>query len=524
MKISSLNILKFLFISFLVFTACNNDDDVTLTEANHRVIVTSEMNFENTINVGGHIDFADLLSGIASREWTFPEGVSSISGSDKNTSSKDVVKGIFNTPGTHNVTLHQVFKGDVYPNEDSTVPNAGKELDTTIVVTVLGEVKASIKAHYINDDGSTGAELTLADNAENEIIASKSVRLSYTTEGAPTSFVWTLDGGKPATVSNAEPETDVKYSKLGSWDLKFIASRARPGGSDTISIKKFIKVIPSTEPVTLDKVSDKAGKIALEFSREMDAATLNKNNFTVKIETKAGPVISPVIQTATVDATEGNIVLLTLDNETMYNDDIVKVSYTPGILSTADAVLAGAFTDVVLQFNKTNILASTSVDYSFETTTATNWPYLFWGAPWDQYDMNMSSARAHTGSKSMYVELRPNGGMVIGNTDAGSNVTFPVESGFNYEMGAWVYVVDLGTPTTSNIRMYWRPTTNWGVGDNPTFSAATTPVGQWVYTSTIVQFAADGNESFIIRGQNVNPQTLKFYLDDLTLYKLTSRP
>lgn len=138
--------------------------------------------------------------------------------------------------------------------------------------------------------------------------------------------------------------------------------------------------------------------------------------------------------------------------------------------------------------------------------------------------MNMSSARAHTGSKSMYVELRPNGGMVIGNTDAGSNVTFPVESGFNYEMGAWVYVVDLGTPTTSNIRMYWRPTTNWGVGDNPTFSAATTPVGQWVYTSTIVQFAADGNESFIIRGQNVNPQTLKFYLDDLTLYKLTSRP
>ena len=46
----------------------------------------------------------------------------------------------------------------------------------------------------------------------------------------------------------------------------------------------------------------------------------------------------------------------------------------------------------------------------------------------------MSSARAHTGSKSMYVELRPNGGMVIGNTNAGAKVTFPVQKGFNYEI------------------------------------------------------------------------------------------
>lgn len=527
MKINNINILKFLFISLLVFTACNKDDEATLI-ANHRVIVTSEMNYENTINVGGHIDFGDVSSGVASRVWTFPEGVSTIAGSDGNTSTKDVVKGFFNTPGQHNVTLHQIFRGDVYPNEDSTVPNAGKELDTTIVVTVLGEVKATIKAHYINDDGSTGAELTLSDNAENEISASKSIRLSYTTEGAPISFVWTLNGAKPATVANATAETDVKYSKLGSWDLQFIASRVRPFDADTISVKNFIKVIRSTDPVTLDKVTDMKGKIALEFSREMDPATLNKTNFSVKIETKLGAMITPVIKKAEVDATEGNIVLLTLDNESIYNDDIVKVSYVPGLLTTSDEVVAPAFTDVDLEFNKVNLFTDpnfSGIDNSFENTTNTNYPYLWWGTPWDQYTLNVSSTRAHTGSKSAYIEIQPNGGMVVGvRDDGGNNIMIPLEAGFNYEIGAWVYVVDPGPTPAASIILYWGDDFNWGIPANVSLDN-TIPTGQWVYRSNIYTWGTTSDRHIALRGNNPsNAGSFKLYLDDLTLYKLTKRP
>ncbi|WP_152596336.1 hypothetical protein [Algibacter lectus] len=465
----NIGIFKLILFMALFAVACAEDESVNLVEPSHRAIVTSEMDFDNTINVGGHIDFGDISRGVESRTWTFPETVSRISGTDENTSSKDVVKGFFYEPGQHNVTLHQVFKGDVYPNEDSTVPNNSREIDTTIVVTVLGAVEASIKAHYINDDGSTGAELTLSDNAENEITASKAVRLSYTTAGEPISFVWNLPGAKPIQIMDAAPEVDVKYSKLGSWDLQFITSRSRPGGADTINVKKFIKVIPSTEPVTLDRVFEKESqtKIGLEFSREMDPETVNKNNFSVSIETAGGAVLSPIIRSVLVDSEEGNILVVELDNEIMYNDDVVKISYTPGDLGTLDAVASEAFTDAVLtDFIKVNLFddPTSNVDNSFETSEVSNWPYLWWGgAPWDAYSMSFSFDQAHSGSKSMYLEFEPNGGMIIGNTDAdGNNVTFPTEKGFKYEMGAWIYVVDLGTPVTSNLRMFWRPSTDWG--------------------------------------------------------------
>ncbi|GGZ67985.1 hypothetical protein [Algibacter mikhailovii] len=526
-KIRNFNLFLFVVLAIL---SCDKDELVNLVEPSHRVIVTSEMNFDNTINVGGHIDFGDISQGVESRLWTFPETVSTIVGASGNTSSKDVVKGLFNTPGVYDVTLNQVFKKNVYPNEDSQEPIDGRELDTTIVVTVLGPVEAYIKAHYINDDGTTGEELDLSDNAENELTASKYVRLSYTADGAPEDFVWNLPGAKPDQVAEAEPEVDVRYSKLGSWDLQFIASRNRPGGADTINVKKFIKVVASTEPVTLDRVFEKTKEtsIGLEFSREMDPESVNKDDFTVKIETASGAVLNPVIANVSVDNTEGNVLVVELSNEMIYNDDTVKVSYIPGTLRTSDLVDATEIVDAVLtDFIKENLFDDpnfSDVDNSFEKSEVENWPNLPWGAPWNAYDMSFSYDQAHSGEKSMYLEFHPEGGMIIGNVDAsGENITFPTEKGFNYEMGAWFYVVDAGVPVISNVRMYWRPSTNWGVPDNPTFSADS-PVGEWFYSSAIVNFSADGNESFMLRGQNVNSETLKFYMDDLSLYKLSSRP
>lgn len=523
--------LKFVFILSLLFVGCNEDESIDLVEPNHRVIVTSEMNFENTINIGGHIDFGDLSRGVQNRTWTFPADASRISGEDGNTSSKDVVKGFFSKAGVYDVTLNQVFKGNVYPNEDSVEPIQGRELDTTIVVTVLGDVASSIQINYINEDGSLGAPLNLSDNAENEITASKYVRISQNSAGTPTNFDWSMPGANPAQTSIADApdaETDVRYTKLGTWDLQFIASRTRPTDADTIYIKNFIKVIPSTEPVDLDRVFEYESqtKIGLEFSREMDPATVNRNNFSVTIETASGSTINPEIASVLVDANEGNILIIELANELMYNDDIVKVSYTPGALTTLDAVASDAIADAVLtDFIKVNLLESNDVDNSFETSTADNWPYLWWGGQWGEYDLSVSFDRARTGDKSLYIEFRPNGGMIIGHRDAGgNNINFSVESGFKYEMGVWVYIEDLGNISgEANIRMYWAPGTNWGIGDNVTFTPTST-TGEWVYSSAIVEFAASGEVNYMIRGINTNSERLKFYMDDLTLFKLTSRP
>lgn len=527
----NIKFLQFAFIASLLLIGCSEEESVDLVEPNHRVIVTSEMNFENTININGHIDFGDLSRGVQSRMWTFPADASKIAGEDGNTSSKDVVKGFFTKAGVYNVVLNQTFRGNVYPNEDSTEPIQGRELDTTIVVTVLDDVSASIQINYINDDGSLGAPLSLSDNAENEITASKYVRLTQSSGGEPTDFTWNLKGAKPEQVSIADApdaETDVRYTKLGTWDLEFIAARTRPTDADTIYIKNFIKVIPSTEPVDLDRVFEYEAqtKIGLEFSREMDPATVNRNNFSVAIETAGGSTITPEIASVTVDANEGNVLIIELANEIMYNDDTVKVSYVPGNLTTLDAVASEAITDAVLtDFIKTNLLESTNVDYSFENGDDSNWPYLWWGGQWGEYDLSVTFDRARTGDKSAYIEFRPNGGMIIGHRDAGgNNINFTVESGVKYEMGAWVYIEELGSPTgEANVRMYWTPGTNWGIGDNVTFTAAST-TGEWFYSSAVVQFSAAGDVSYMIRGINNNPESIKFYMDDLTLFKLTSRP
>lgn len=515
------------FIAVALFiNACSDDsNELSLTEPNHRVVYTSQMDFENKINVNGEIDFGDISAGVASRTWTFPEGVVDIVGSDDDiNSSKDIVKTIFNTVGEHSVHLNQVYKGDAFVGSEL----RGKELDTTIIVTVLGPVAATINANFINDDGSLGAALNIADMAENEVTASKSVRFTYSTDGAPEVFSWNFEGGDPTEVTPAPIETDVKYKKMGTYDVQFIASRARPYGGDTIYLKDFIKVIASTDPVDLEKVTDKDGKIALVFSREMDASTLNKENFSITIEN--GGVITPTIKKATVDATEGNIILLELDNEAIYNNDVIKVSYTPGVLATLDAVNATSFTDEVLEFTKINILdVDSDYDYSFENSAASNWPYLWWGAPWDKYSLEISTTRAKEGNSSAYIELEPAGGMIMGHKDAsGAFVTFPVTAGVSYEIGVWVYVEDLGTndPTgfDPDIRFFWGPGTNWAVGGNPTFTSDF-KTGEWVYSSTFVKFNLTGQTQFMIRGYNVaNAETLKFYMDEISLSEASLRP
>lgn len=524
--------LKILFIlTLLAFQACSDDESVKLTEASHRIIATSEMDFQNTINIDGHIDFADLSQGVTSRTWTFPENVVDISGApDEQTSDKNIVKAFFRAAGEYDVTLHQVFKSEAYADA-STILTGSTELDTTIVVTVLGDVKAQIKANYINDDGTLGASLALTDNAENEITASKSVRLSYTTDGAPTSSIWNLSGAKPDQVVNSEEDVDARYSKLGSHDLQFIVSRERPFGADTVYIKNFIKVIPSTDPVELDGLFKKDENIAIEFSREMDATTLNKDDFSVSITTSNEEVINPIIKNVSIDSDEGNLVLISLDGESVYNDDQVKVSYTPGLLSTLDAVNATAFTDEAMTFKNYNLLQDTNYDYSFENLPASNWPYLWWGGAWGEYDFDISSAQSQEGSKSAYVEFRPNGGMIVNHTDAtGAPAIVSLEAGKTYEVGLWVNVVETWYSGTypldgffvSDIRFY---PASFGFEAATTFFTEDFPIGEWVYTNAFITPSANEDVNFRIRGYSGGAnETLKFYMDNISVSEVELRP
>jgi len=523
MKKHPLRIYLFFLLAALLWTACEKDD-LKLEEPSHRVIFTSEMDFENKINVNGEMSFGDVSAGVVSRLWTFPEGVVDIVGSDNDVTSEAAsVKAIFFKVGDYPVKLHQVFKKPAYVGQTVT----STELDTTIIVHVLDSLKVSLEAHYLNRDGSLGEALNLADMAQNELPASRIIRYTYTAIGEPINYRFEFEGGDPALVEGPQEFIDVKYKRLGTYGVSFVASRKRPFGRDSVGFNGLVTVVPSTDPVTLDEVTEKNGFIALVFSREIDPATVAPETFSVVIK-NLWNTFTPAVINATIDPDEGNVVLLELDNESVYNDDEVTVSYSPGNLTSTDGIRVDAFTDQKLVFRKVNLLKDADFDYSFENSTVDNWAYLEWGEPWDKYSFSFSTDQAYNGNKSMYLEFEPGGGMIIGNQDiSGDPILVPVEKGQDYELGLWVYVVELGsTPPAAlqpDIRIYWQPETDWGIGPNPELNADF-PVGEWVYSSAFVRFN-DSQAGFMIRGFNAaNPEAVKVYIDNVTLSKVRLRP
>lgn len=512
-------LLKFitvLIIGLITIISCQNDD-VDTDVPSQRVIFTSEQSQANQIRVNTSLTFGDVSTGVVSRTWAFPEGVANVT-----QSNNDVVKATFTQVGEHNVTLSQVFEEDAFVDGEL----RGRELDTTIVVTVIEPIAIDLKANYINPDGTLGSALNISENAENEVIASRAVRYTFELVGEPLNIDWTLDGGDPETATGTN-QVDVTYKRLGTYGISVDANTNRPMGQAIAAFSNLVKVIPSTDPVTLDGVQGRRdGTLALEFSREMEEATIVSDQFSLTIDND-GTSIPATIQSVRLDPVERNILLVSLSGDQIYIDDTVSVSYTAGSLFTTDGVQADSFTDVPMDSFEQgeNILESTTVDFSFENSTNDdNWPYQFWGGIWELYDFSIDFSRARTGTRSGVVDMQANGGMIIGHTSG----TFPLEAGQGYEIGIWSYVENIGnTPAGSNnpdLRVYWTPATNFALGPNPEISTDF-PTNQWVYSSVLVTATETEDKQFLIRGFNeFNNMPIRIYIDDLFVSKVDLRP
>ena len=353
MKKINFKILQIYLLAVIILVAgCKkNDLLIDVNEPSHRVIFTSEMDFENTIEINTTMSFGDISAGVKSREWTFPnDGVDIVDADNDQTSTEARVTALFTKVGQFEVKLHQVFDEDVFA--DGALQGA-TEMDTIILVTVLDEIEVSVVANYLNADGTLGAELNIADMAKNPIPASESVRFTFNGLGEPEFIRWNMDGGSPGTYVGRETTLDVKYKFLGTFDLEVIGTRSRPFGGDTLLLTDFIEVQPSTAPVVVDRLTDKDGNIAIEFNREVDPATLNASDFSVTIQNDF--TVMPSFNSVTIDADEGNIVVIELAGEDIYNDDTIKVTYQ-GSLFSLDGIQADNFVDQELVFNKVKIL------------------------------------------------------------------------------------------------------------------------------------------------------------------------
>ena len=61
-----INKYKIYFAMLAVLVACSDAQDLDLIEPSHRVIYTSEMDFQNQIEVMGEIGFGDASAGVES--------------------------------------------------------------------------------------------------------------------------------------------------------------------------------------------------------------------------------------------------------------------------------------------------------------------------------------------------------------------------------------------------------------------------------------------------------------------------
>ncbi|MEW4922886.1 hypothetical protein [Algibacter sp. 2305UL17-15] len=505
-----------------------DEEELRKEQTSQRFVSSSEQDFNNTVEIDDVITFADVSPGVVSREWSVDEGVAILKPGNENgiTSSKKVVNAFFKKVGDYEVRLNQVFETEAFIGSRL----AGKVLDTTIVVHVIGGINSTLSARKVNADGSLGDWLNMANGAQNEVQAGSTVRYYVESTGEPKTYRWYFDGGDPTMSTQFVDEIDVKYKKLGVYDFSFQAGRSRPKGSFEETFEDLLDIIPSTEPLFLDGViATPEGTLELNFSREIEASSIDINDFTVSI-TNGGSPVANNIASITTKPDAANILVLTLDGDRVYNDDTITVSYTQGSLITTDAKLADDYLDRPVVFIGENILESAAATYDpgLENSTSDNWPYGGWGAPWDGYNRNatfISTEQSYEGDKSIKLVMQPNGGAIFSYAGGG----FPLEDGKAYEIGLWVYLDVIG-PTNPgglqpDLRFYWAPNTDWGVPPNPLLNDTTFPQKEWVYTSQIAQFNASDTYNFNIRGfnENNNSETV-LYIDNFSVTEAFLRP
>ena len=154
----------------------------------------------------------------------------------------------------------------------------------------------------------------------------------------------------------------------GEWAGVAIANVTR-------SMSNAINVIPSTEPVTLDKaiVNGDLG-LTLTFSREMDVNTLLAADFSVDIKDKNGVSIAATVDTAELDSQDASILHLVLTGDKAYDDDTVTVSYTKNVFATTDGVtLENVSAYAVLTGQNPNLIPGNG---EFENALGVDWKWI----------------------------------------------------------------------------------------------------------------------------------------------------
>jgi len=208
------NCLKFI-LSFVVLTitifncAPESTFNDNLREVKFKATATRTLITENET-----VTFKDSSSNVNTRLWTFDGG--NITNSDQ-----QEVAVVYDTPGLFPSQLEVVY------NDNTTEKN-------TFNIEVLPKVIAAFTASTTT--ALFGSQITFTNQSENVDSEFEEARLR---DG----YVWTFEGGTPATSTDVNPV--VTYNTPGVYDVKLVSHREAPNNNGVIIKENHITVLAS---------------------------------------------------------------------------------------------------------------------------------------------------------------------------------------------------------------------------------------------------------------------------------------
>lgn len=540
MIIMKIKYIKWLLCFVAITLACKEDHLISIPS--HKLIVNSTERSGNRTEVGAKVALGDISTGLSSRKWTVAEGVADIHESDNNTESTEQVLNLsFLKSGEQKVSLEQIFKENAYVGIENTVNTGEKEFTEDFIFEVLEKIQLSnLEAAILDRDGNQESILTISNDALNEVSAGKTVRYSFDVIGEPSTITAVsgdatgLQESVNIDLENNKASIDVKYSKVNNYDISLTAARLNPVGSGSIEFNNLLTVVGSSEPVNLENVSVHNGKITLAFSREMETSSISKADFSVNLKDKNNNAVTANILSVEVQSENATLVDVSLNGETVYDDDIATVSYSKGSFSTTDGVLLESFSDQKAVTGGTNILENTTYDFDFENsgTALENWRRntTFCGpCVAENSSLEYSTDHAKSGDQSLKLTVQKGGVVALLNIASSLDVEYPIVSGQTYEIGVWAFIPSSHNFGASQVNI--RTFTNDGTGaldpgvPSLIFTAAS-PKDTWVYGSVTASFNSSSAKLITrIRNNIAGPvQPLEIYLDNITIKSVNLRP
>ncbi len=482
---------NFWCIITMLFVSCNVYE--TPSESFSFATVVSSVNSSNVVNVRDILTFQDISQGIVSRKWniTNAEFV-------KGDSITAKVKIRFMKPGVQQVHLLASFIKSDY------------NLDTTFTITVLDTITANFNAM------SNGIIYTSKQRITAEA-GSGPITFTADCGGFPVYYRWFLKGSAEEGFFGRDlTKVEANYYLPGKYDAMLVASREQPWGLDTILIKEYLTILPSTKPASVQRILQTSDdKLEVAFNLGMKAPAV-ADITAFKVMRNNIPVS---IKSLTLKSGDFTRFIMEIDGG-VWNGDDVMVSYANGSVQSVVNTALSAFSDIAFTPYNANLI----LNPGFESGS---WSKAFYNNNWGILEnAGISTTQVHSGSQSVYMEAPSSvGGMMLEGDDYKGITGFRTNK--SYKMEFWVYNKTLASYAEFGLNIIdgsnWETIIKSWTGG----TAAGVTKDQWVKLSFNFKPNNPVDPNMVVKADSDKGRlwfyissNFKGYIDDFMLYEI----